>query len=248
MSAQVGVVVALLAEAAALGLRRPKPGLQPTDGHPRLIHISGMGADAATCAATALADAGATALLSFGTAGALAPDLGSGDVVCPRVVIDQDGLRYVADSAWRQRLAAGNGWALNEGALLTAKLALTGRDEKYAAQLRYGAVAVDMETAAVAAVAKQRGLPFLALRAIVDEADTELPAAVIAATDAWGRPRPFSLIRGLLRAPSSVRQLPGLARAFNLASGALRTIAETTPDFAWPPAAADLTPASPSRV
>jgi len=233
MSALLGIVVAMLDEAEALGVRKPRPGLQAEIERGRLIYVSGMGAEAAEKAASVLANHDVAALMSFGTVGALAPELIAGDLICPLLVLGQDGLSYPTDPAWRRRLLGGCSPDLHDGALLSVDAPLTGRDDKLAARKRYGAVAVDLESAAIASVARTRGLPFLALRAVVDDAATELPRAVISATNRYGRPKPATLALNLLRAPGTIRTLPPLARAFATATHALRVVAERNPDFAW---------------
>lgn len=78
----VGIVVALKAEAAALTTRSipPESVVRLTEGG--RVWLSGMGPDAAGKGALALMDAGATALMTFGVAGALDNDLRSGALLC----------------------------------------------------------------------------------------------------------------------------------------------------------------------
>ena len=69
------------------------------------------------------------------------------------------------------------------GRLLTSARSVGSVEDKAALFERTGAVAVDMESAAIAEVAEQHGLPFLAVRVVVDSAGDVLPAAVTAAAD-----------------------------------------------------------------
>ena len=107
-TAGVGVVVALLSEARALGLRAPQPGLNAADGVQ--VYVSGIGAAAAGAAARALLAQGCTALLSFGTAGGLAAALTAGDVVVPSEIIFMDGRILATDATppgvagWQRRV------------------------------------------------------------------------------------------------------------------------------------------------
>lgn len=232
--APVGVVVALVSEAKALGIRKPVPGLNEDRMPTLLVHVSGMREAAAAAAATALADAGVAALLSFGTSGGLDPTLAPGALVSPRTVLNMDRERFDTDAAWRERLIARCGdIPISEGDLLTTRGVLLNPGIKYMARTQSGAAAVDLESAAVAAVAKARGLPFLALRAIIDDAETSLPDDIISSTDAYGRPRPLALASALLKAPSGLTKLPALARDFSIASDALRSASQAAPDFGW---------------
>ncbi len=236
MNAPVGVVVALLSEAKALGLKHPRPGLN-SGGLPTLqIYVSGMREGPAREAATALADAGVAALLSFGTAGGLDPALSAGAVVCPQRVLYMDGHVVEADAAWRARLVARCAdIELIDGMILTTRQTLLNSGIKYLARTQSQAVAVDQESSAIADVARARGLPFLALRAIVDDAEATLPLAVVDGVDAYGRARPLAMIGGLLQSPWQISKLPGLARAFADARRSLRTIVKCAPDFGWNP-------------
>jgi nucleoside phosphorylase len=232
--AGLGIVVALEAEAKALGLRRPRPGLQPGAVPGVQVFLSGMKDGPARAAANALADAGVDALLSFGTSGGLEPRLESGSLVCPRSVIDQDGRRYACDEAWRARLVTAAGEReLDDGALLCTRAVLLNSGIKFLARAQSNAVAVDLESSGVAAVAQERGLPFLALRAIVDDCEARLPDGVIEATDAYGRPKPMAMLVALVSGPQDWLLLPRVAADFARANAALRAIATAAPDFAW---------------
>lgn len=230
----LGIIVALISEARTLGLAHPQPGLN-TGPDPRLqIYVSGMREQPAREAAIALADAGAVALLSFGTAGGLDPALAPGALVCPRAVMNLERQRFEADAEWRARLVARcPDIPLADGDLLSTRGVLLNAGIKYMAHTQSQAVAADLESAAVAAVAAQRGLPFLVLRAIVDDAEASLPDEIISATDAYGRPQPLKLALAVLKSPYSATRLPALARAFSEASRALREVVAAAPDFGW---------------
>lgn len=232
--AVVGVVVALLSEAKALGLRNPQPGANEIAG--LRVFVSGIGEAAAAMAAHALADGGCSALISFGTAGALDASLEPGDVVCPSTVVYMDGHTVEPDAAWRARLAARCADAeitLVDGRLLTTRQTLLNAGIKYLARTQSQAVAVDQESSAVGDVAKARKLPFLVIRAIVDDAEATLPNAVIDGVDPYGRPKPTSMIGGLLKAPWEIAKLPGLARSFNAAQASLKAVTRAAPAFAF---------------
>jgi adenosylhomocysteine nucleosidase len=206
----VGVVAALAAEAAVLAGAR--------------VLLSGMGPEAAAQAASRLADEGVAALMVFGVAGGLAPGLKPGDLVCPSEIIDEQGRRYTADGFWRARLLARlpPPW---DGTLLTVQAPLLSAADKAAACKRSGAIAVDMESAAVAAVAAAAGLPFLVLRAISDSANDAIPAALAGTVDRYGQPRLSRVLAALLRSPALIAELPRLSRGMNAALSSLRKAA-----------------------
>jgi hypothetical protein len=66
-----------------------------------------------------------------------------------------------------------NGLRLFQGELLTAMSVLTAREKR--ALAGSGALAVDMETYALAQAAIEAGVPWLALRSIVDPVGSSLP-------------------------------------------------------------------------
>lgn len=234
----VGIVVPLTAEAKALTTRTAHPERITPLANGAGLWLSGMGPSAARSAAEALADAGATALAVFGVAGALQAGVRSGMLICPTRIFDDQGCDYTSDAAWRhrlvQRLTTAGLSAPAIGPLLSVHLPLLTTSAKTAAGDLYAVAAVDMESAAVAAVAQSRGLPFLALRVIVDEVDDTIPTALHACIDAWGSPRPFKLIASLSRHPSLLAALPGLYSRMSRATQTLRTVARAaTPTLGW---------------
>ena len=123
----------------------------------------GVGFEAARRATEVLIqEAKPTRVISVGFAGALSASLRVGDVVVPRTVIN---------SADGSRTEVGSG----DGALVSAA-AVAGNHQKARLANAYGAIAVDMEAAAVAQGALARGVEFAAIKAISDTADFEMPA------------------------------------------------------------------------
>ena len=226
-----GVVAALPAEARALG-----PSMRSGDDDPfeelaslsgSRLAVSGIGYEAARTAAQALVSAGVTALMTFGMAGGLDPALKAGSIVLPGELISPSGARFVTCRTWRERIAAAvsSSQAVSEGNLLTSAVAIESVAAKAAAYQTSGAVAVDMESAAVAEVAAMARLPFIAVRVIVDTAADVLPRAVVAASRA-GRVQLGRLIAGLALAPGQIQPLIRLSQRYRTAMRSLRVIAE----------------------
>lgn len=224
------MVAALASEARALGPSLPRGGgAIPLSelallGGGSLLAVSGIGSAAAEAAARALVEAGVSALVTFGMAGGLDPALKPGSVVLPRELISPAGRRYAACQSWRERVAASiSPQAVTEGSLLTSAYAIDTPAEKAAAFHRTGAAAVDMESAAVAEVAAQHNLPFIAARVIVDTAADRLPRAVVAASRA-GRVQFGRLLAGMVMAPGEIAGLVRLAHRYRIAMRSLRTL------------------------
>lgn len=222
-AARLGLVVALEKEAAALGARSIPPDQVVAIGGGCLLYLCGAGPERAARAADALLDAGVGALLGIGTAGALSPELASGDVVLPeQVQHGNDGIAVPA--AWRAAVLAALSrapGAISGGKLLTVDRALAKRADKSAAFAATGAAAVDMESAAVLERAAARGARALVLRVILDQANTELPPAILDHCDAYGRSRLGALLLALVGNP---RQLVPFLRVVQGYAGAMRTL------------------------
>jgi adenosylhomocysteine nucleosidase len=221
---RVGIVSALAAEARTLGRPAGSRGIgRLADG--MLLIVSGIGPGAATAAARALASAGATALASFGMAGALDPALGCGTVLLPEWIIPADGARMPTSASWREqvRRALPAHCASRGGALLSSPEPIGSASEKQALWGATGAAAVDMESAAVAQIAAEGSLPFIAVRVIVDLSSDELPRAVIAASRG-GRLAPGRLLAGIACAPGDLGPLLRLSARYRCARSVLREL------------------------
>ena len=227
----IGIVSALAAEARTLGpaTRHGAELRQLADG--ALLAVSGMGGAAAAAAARRLVLAGATGLVSFGMAGGLDPALICGAVLLPEEVAAAAGGELAAavaatSRAWRQRLRAAlpASCSASGGRLLTSDRPIGRPEAKAVAWRKTNSAAVDMESAAIAQVAGQAGLPFLAVRVIVDTASDELPAAVIAASGG-GQLRTGRLITELLRAPGDLGALIRLSARYRIARRVLMAVA-----------------------
>jgi adenosylhomocysteine nucleosidase len=222
----LGVVAALAAEARALGPAAGRIGdvCRLRDGS--LLAVSGMGTAAAEAAAAKLIEAGASALMSFGLAGGLDPALPAGSMVFPSEVISRDGRGSPISMDWRDRLSAavhGLG-PVCTGRLLTSARALDSVADKAAAFRDTGAVAVDMESLAIAQVAAAHHLPFVAVRVIVDTAADALPHAVVTAS-ADGEVRILRLLGAIALAPGELGALIRLAGRYRTATRRLADVA-----------------------
>jgi len=217
---RLGIVAAFAAESRHLG------PLMPGSADGTLLVVSGMGDAAAASGARQLVDAGARALLSWGVAGGLDPALPAGALFLPGEVISADGVVYQTAREWRERLATAvaSCHPVTGGRLLTSRRPLGSAADKSIAFSETGAAAVDMESAAVAEVARAQGLPFLAVRAIVDTANDPLPKAAIAAAGS-GSVKLSRLLAALARAPADLPALIRLMWRYRAASRSLAAVA-----------------------
>lgn len=129
-----------------------------------VVVCGGIGADAARRAAEAvIALYHPTQLHSVGFAGALNPELRVGDLIVASVIIDaRDGSRACVPG-------------IDSQDSLVTYMSVAGVQQKRNLAQAFGAEAVDMEAAAVAAAAAAHGIPFAATKVISDESNFEIP-------------------------------------------------------------------------
>jgi adenosylhomocysteine nucleosidase len=230
-------VIALLAalEKEASGLRR-RMALAPErvagfcdpaytgryGGHPVLLAWTGMGRERAEASTeAALTRYQATAVISIGFSGGLEGHLEVGDLV---LASDLIGVKDPAGNEIEPTIYQANQGLLRAatealeaaslrvvlGSTVTAPGIVATPADKQALGRRTGAIAVDMESYWVARVASDRGLGFLALRAISD-AQADLLPPLHQIVDADGNPGARRLATYLIREPGSLVTLLRLA-------------------------------------
>src|SRR5690348_11066934 len=148
---RLGAVVGLPIEAAILRMRARGSVA------PELIATAGASAARAQALAEDLVRRGATALLSFGIAGGLDPDLKPGALVLATEVVGADGSRINTSESLRARLCTR--LKVRQGPLAGSDTMIPAVDEKARWRAQTGAVAIDMESQGVARVAAKHGLP-----------------------------------------------------------------------------------------
>lgn len=190
------------------------------------VRVGGVGAEHARRAARALIADGAHALISWGTAAALAPTLSVGTLVLADRVVG-DSVPLVPDRAWTARVAESLRGVVPvvRGTMACPTDVLRNANEKRALADRSGAIAADMESAAIGAVAREAGLPWIVVRAISDAADTVVPSSVTSAIDDVGALSMVRLLGGLLKNPMDIAALPKLARGMRLAGRTMTSVA-----------------------
>jgi nucleoside phosphorylase len=169
---------------------------------------TGIGiAKAHEAAETLLEHAKPGLILSIGCAGATHPDLKSGDLVLPAEIRSETPTDRFAtaekERAEMERLLREENLPYRPGPLLTLwKMAGKSAKEELGSK---GAACVDMETAAVAAIAAKAGIPLLALRTIFDPLEEEFPSE-----EPYDEDHPIAY---LLRNPKVLLRIPRYAKA-----------------------------------
>ncbi|SAL72379.1 hypothetical protein AWB67_04291 [Caballeronia terrestris] len=155
---------------------------------------------------------GCSGIVSFGTAGGLAPDLEAGTLIVADAVVGPLG-RIATDVTWSNRIAGALpvGFRMLRGVMAGVTAPVTSEQEKWSLFQSTGALAVDMESHIAGAIASARGLPFAVCRAIVDPAWRTLPTAATAGLRDDGHTAIAPILRELLRQPSQLGALLRLA-------------------------------------
>ena len=132
--------------------------------------VTGMGPRAGEAVRQRLAAGGISLVVSTGFAGGVRPGFEVGDLVMASEVIHaSSGDRSRPDSPCFDL-----GGLASVGPFVTVEQVLAGPGEKAEAGTRFGAIAADMESAAVAQAAEQAGVAWMAVRAILDPMEVTL--------------------------------------------------------------------------
>lgn len=226
----VGIIGATVEELRMLTTDGNLPvGLPRRIGEHVWVVRAGLGATRAGIAAERLLEtAGSIPLISWGTAGALNDSLRPGDILLPsRIIEAASGHTLETEASWRSAIMAmcGKAFRINSSPLLQTDDIIAHPKQKRALLDTYQAAGIDMESASIAAAAKNHRLPFLALRVIVDTAGDRIPIAANAGVDDEGNVHPLRIARALMRHPFDLPGLLALGRNFSMARHTLRKLA-----------------------
>ncbi len=189
------------------------------DGRELLLARTGMGPQNAEDAARRLLDKGSVAAaLAVGVAAGLSPQLQTGDlIVGDRVILhrrnDTPRQTFPCDADLQESALAvirRSGERYQYGPIVTLDHIVLSAAEKRGLAAESRAIAVDMESAAIASAASAHGVPFLAIRGILDPVQEDLKIAFDQFLDVRGEPQPLPLIRYLIAHPLAVPRLVGL--------------------------------------
>ena len=226
----LGIVVAVTAEARSLVKQSIANGelIRLPDG--AMLTVSGIGPRRATMASRSLVEKGATALLSWGSAGGLVPEISPGSLILPKTIIASNRSLYYVDAAWHISLCnrlKGHVDFYTDPMTESTTVACSPA-EKAILFRETGAIGVDMESAAVATVAQEVGIPFMVVRAVADAMDTTIPKSALNAFDESGRLSFLKLIQGFVQHPTELFALVRVGRNYRAAQRTLASVARLT--------------------
>ncbi len=200
---------------------------RPADGAPEVL-CSGARTDHARALLKEVLEHGCRGVVSFGLAGGLSSDLKSGMIIVPEEVSDPSGAVWRVTPGVRERFLD----ALHDNQLQAVGGSLCGSDrpalspeDKFRLRETTQAIAIDMESHIVAAMASERGLPWLVVRAIADDAGTGLPRLALDAIRQDGAVSARQMAAGILKRPYEIPALITLGRRSAPGLRALRRVA-----------------------
>jgi nucleoside phosphorylase len=197
-----GIVVALPEELTTLTSKKIDKRCCSFITDKLLVAYSGAGHVSAKSASELLVAKGATRLISWGCAAALCSSLKPGDLILAAFAVVHTG-----------RLA--------ESISIVSSI-----EDKQQLQSITGAVALDMESIAIARIAKQHALPFLSIRVIADPVNMNLPQAINYSLNDQGEVVLGKLLLFLFLHPAELPGLIKLGLHFNAARKTLKLVAK----------------------
>jgi adenosylhomocysteine nucleosidase len=225
---RLGIVGALPGELQALTEKPVAAGVVVSLSPEVWLVLAGVGAERARVAGRLLLQHGATALLSWGCAGTLIDGLAPGSLLLPAQIITAEQAVLAVSRDWHEQLyrCLAGGFAMSTEPLVESPTVVADPAQKRALSARCGAVAVDMESAALGRLARETGVSFAVIRAIADTVDMTVPRWLSGTLDPWGRLKLSGLLRGLLLHPHEWLALARLARGFRAAQTTLADVAD----------------------
>jgi len=177
--------------------------------------LTGMGQDHAQNAAKKSFAYRPDICISSGLAGSLRSEIHPGDILAARLVSEVGEPVAVASHAELLSTAVDCG-ARQIERLATSRAVVARTEEKR--RLGSQAEAVDMESYTIIAEAARCGVPAVAIRAVSDTVDLDIPYDFDRARDSQGQVRVMGIVSQVLRRPSGLPELLKLARDSRLAS------------------------------
>ncbi len=165
---------------------------------------SGTGFHNARRATQALVDAHSPKwILSCGYSGALIPEMKTGNIVVANNIVDTHGQHFLVEHGMADNRKHG----LYVDKTVTSDEMIRHVKDKKALAEKTGAVAVDMESLAVAQIAKETGTKFLSVRVISDDLSKDLPPEILSIMGENNQVRIGAALTSVWKRPGSVKDL-----------------------------------------
>lgn len=193
------------------------------DGTRVRVAVTGVGGARARNVAGAALQWPADICIAAGLAGSLRREHEVGRVCVSQDIMEMESGRTVTADAGLVSEAEKCGAVVMERLLTSSAMVLSGEGKSRLGRM---AGAVEMESFAVASEAAARGIPVLAIRAISDGADEDLPMNFGELLDEQGNVSKAKAARALARAPQKLRAVMRLGRQSKTAASNLARFLE----------------------
>ena len=216
---RLGVITGLERESACLNVF-------PAEQRP-IVRCAGAQSERAGILARGLADEGCNGLLSFGMAGGLKAGLLPGSIVIASMVTGPEGRVFKTSRVWLDRLhhIIGSDDCITIAPMAGSTKVIDTPKTKKELGISTKAVAVDMESHVIGAVAEKAGIPFMIIRSVADPAERSIPEWVLGNISEQGTPRYGNILAGLAAHPWDFLKLAQINRDSGLALSSLRSFA-----------------------
>jgi adenosylhomocysteine nucleosidase len=223
----IGIIVPLFQEAAVFNVKKNAAKHPVKISENLLLFVSGVGEKNAVNAVNIMAPK-VTHLISWGTAAGLSEILKPGDLLLPDLILDKKEMTYSTDTIFNEWLihSLPNKLFFERGLLCESADILTSKEDKKALHIKSNGIACDMESATIARLAQQKGIPFNALRVITDDYQTSIPKSVYLSMNEKGEFSTLKFLVNIVLNPLEIGQVNQLAKNFARAKETMQILKE----------------------
>jgi len=222
----IGIIVALAEELSTLTSKKIAKGECEYISKNIIVIYSGAGRDNAEKSAKILIEKGATALISWGCAGALGLELRPGDLLFPEKVVTASGQTLKITENWLAHIKKNLPIVHRSVILIESLTPVVTSEGKKRLHQQTQAIAVDMESAAIVETAQKFDIKSLVIRCIVDPVSLNLPPAINHALNTEGEIVLPRLLTHVLIYPQQLPSLIKLGLNFSAAKNKLKAVAK----------------------
>ena len=225
---KLGIIAALPAEAKCFQINELNFETPIEIEKNVFLCISGIGYESSLNATKKLVKLNVDGLVSWGIAGAISHSINSGDMVIARSVINHRNI-YSTSREWQKKIIShfkDSSYKIFNGDVVSTEKICTSFEEKIKLFRKTKALAIDMESAGIAEIAMASNLDFIIIRAIADNADSNIPEAVIKNIDNFGRINIGRFLVYCLFHPAQIYELILLAISYKKALCVLTNISK----------------------
>jgi len=215
---KIGVLVPLPQEMRSLTKEKVPLGSCKSLSPNIIVCQTGVGSTKTKKAAQQLLSLGVEFLISWGSAAGLSPNLSGGDLILPHLVKSPAGT-FAADNSFYKRLLSEipKDLPIHHGSIYHTEELLDSIESKTNIFSTTRCLAADMESAALAALASEKNIPFAVVRAISDPANLKLPKALLQTPPIGSRFDTWKFLKKAILFPTEWFLILKLARNFQKA-------------------------------